>query len=116
MKQTSATIIDSALYVRVPEQQRPEVMLKRMLVRAGMATSTEKKVKDLTLVFCRRKNLDGDGNDILLGLKKRGFGMGKWNGESRRKYRRTEFFAGTSVCIAVIAPTSTYYVIKLHKV
>jgi 8-oxo-dGTP diphosphatase / 2-hydroxy-dATP diphosphatase len=30
--------------------------------------------RDYTLVFCRR------GDDVLLGMKKRGFGMGKWNG------------------------------------
>jgi ADP-ribose pyrophosphatase YjhB (NUDIX family) len=35
--------------------------------------------KDYTLVFCRRKAEDGTG-EVLLGMKKRGFGVGKWNG------------------------------------
>lgn len=35
--------------------------------------------KDYTLVFCRRTNSDGQ-NEIMLGMKKRGFGAGKWNG------------------------------------
>lgn len=35
--------------------------------------------KDYTLIFCRRTNSDGR-NEILLGMKKRGFGVGKWNG------------------------------------
>lgn len=51
----------------------------------GVAKTTEKKTKDLTLVFCRKKSdLTPSGtadNEILLGLKKRGFGEGKWNGE-----------------------------------
>lgn len=51
----------------------------------GVARNTEKKTKDLTLVFCRKKSdltpSGTAGNEILLGLKKRGFGEGKWNGE-----------------------------------
>jgi ADP-ribose pyrophosphatase YjhB (NUDIX family) len=35
--------------------------------------------KDYTLVFCRKVSLDGK-REILLGMKKRGFGIGKWNG------------------------------------
>jgi 8-oxo-dGTP diphosphatase/2-hydroxy-dATP diphosphatase len=35
--------------------------------------------KDYTLVFCRRINENGD-KEILLGMKKRGFGVGRWNG------------------------------------
>lgn len=35
--------------------------------------------KDYTLIFCRRENSDGQ-REILLGMKKRGFGVGKWNG------------------------------------
>ena len=35
--------------------------------------------KDYTLVFCRRTSDDGQ-KQILLGMKKRGFGVGKWNG------------------------------------
>lgn len=35
--------------------------------------------KDYSLVFCRREDSDG-GKEILLGMKKRGFGAGKWNG------------------------------------
>lgn len=70
-------------------------------VGEGLTTrNTEKKIKDLTLVFCRRKtkatsntttdatadvkNEVKNGNEILLGLKKRGFGEGKWNGEPSR--------------------------------
>lgn len=41
-----------------------------------------KPLKELTLVFCRRVKEDGS-KEILLGLKKRGFGKGKWNGEYR---------------------------------
>lgn len=49
----------------------------------------DKTIKDLTLVFCRRTITDSEGDanpicrrdEILLGLKKRGFGEGKWNGE-----------------------------------
>eukprot|EP01038_Epipyxis_sp_PR26KG_P005132 gene5132-7148_t len=39
--------------------------------------------KDYTLVFCRRRianNGENNCNEILLGMKKRGFGVGKWNG------------------------------------
>jgi 8-oxo-dGTP diphosphatase/2-hydroxy-dATP diphosphatase len=35
--------------------------------------------KDYSLVFCRRTVANGD-NQVLLGMKKRGFGVGKWNG------------------------------------
>ena len=35
---------------------------------------TDRKYKLLTLVFLR------DGSKVLLGMKKRGFGAGKWNG------------------------------------
>lgn len=41
--------------------------------------------KEYTLIFCRRRQLPLDSseapsNQILLGMKKRGFGVGKWNG------------------------------------
>jgi len=57
-----------------------------------------KPEKDYTLVFCLRRapssvfeqaqegdagdNMDfsADGNQVMLGMKKRGFGAGKWNG------------------------------------
>ncbi|KAG5174920.1 7,8-dihydro-8-oxoguanine triphosphatase-like protein [Tribonema minus] len=42
------------------------------------ALPQEKQPQDLTLVFCRRRTADGP--EILLGLKKKGFGTGKWNG------------------------------------
>ncbi len=35
--------------------------------------------KDYTLVFCRKTSNEGK-REILLGMKKRGFGIGKWNG------------------------------------
>jgi 8-oxo-dGTP pyrophosphatase MutT (NUDIX family) len=35
--------------------------------------------KEYTLVFCRRLGQNGS-REILLGMKKRGFGAGKWNG------------------------------------
>lgn len=35
--------------------------------------------KDFSLVFCRRICADGT-KEVLLGMKKRGFGVGKWNG------------------------------------
>ena len=35
--------------------------------------------KSYTLIFCRRETPSGF-NEILLGMKKRGFGTGKWNG------------------------------------
>ena len=35
---------------------------------------TDRKCKLLTLVFLR------NGSKVLLGMKKRGFGVGKWNG------------------------------------
>ncbi|CAN0403706.1 unnamed protein product, partial [Ectocarpus sp. 8 AP-2014] len=82
--------------------------LKRHSERAGAMASvspsvatesdSKKSVKDLTLVFCRRTrrisdtaseggggggssgDSDHDANEILLGMKKRGFGEGKWNG------------------------------------
>ena len=39
---------------------------------------TDFEEKDYTLVFCRRKS--PTGNEILLGMKKRGFGCGRFNG------------------------------------
>lgn len=36
--------------------------------------------KDYTLVFCRRTNPETEASEVLLGMKKRGFGVGKWNG------------------------------------
>ncbi|CAN0261386.1 unnamed protein product, partial [Ectocarpus fasciculatus] len=67
---------------------------------AATETDSKKSVKDLTLVFCRRirrssdtgseggggggggssGDSDDDAKEILLGMKKRGFGEGKWNG------------------------------------
>ena len=35
--------------------------------------------KEYTLVFCR-KELEGGKRAVLLGMKKRGFGAGKYNG------------------------------------
>ena len=37
-----------------------------------------------TLVFCRRKNSENE-EEVLLGMKKRGVGMGKWNGNHLQK-------------------------------
>lgn len=53
-------------------------------VRMAMTAET-KKVKDLTLVFCRRV-ADCGTKEILLGKKKRGFGLGKWNGEDSLRF------------------------------
>jgi ADP-ribose pyrophosphatase YjhB (NUDIX family) len=36
--------------------------------------------KDYTLIFCRREHPIEGTKEILLGMKKRGFGVGKWNG------------------------------------
>lgn len=36
--------------------------------------------KDYTLIFVRRTNSETGKRQILLGMKKRGFGQGKWNG------------------------------------
>jgi 8-oxo-dGTP diphosphatase/2-hydroxy-dATP diphosphatase len=36
--------------------------------------------KDYTLVFCRRLHPETGEKQILLGMKKRGFGQGRWNG------------------------------------
>ena len=37
--------------------------------------------KEYTLIFCRREDPNNIGSkEILLGMKKRGFGVGKWNG------------------------------------
>lgn len=36
--------------------------------------------KRLTLLFVRRTNSDTGAKEVLLGMKKRGFGQGKWNG------------------------------------
>ncbi|CAN0505072.1 unnamed protein product, partial [Ectocarpus sp. 12 AP-2014] len=65
---------------------------------AATESDSKKSVKDLTLVFCRRTrrtsdtgsegggdggssgDSDDDSKEILLGMKKRGFGEGKWNG------------------------------------
>mmetsp|Transcript_4760 Transcript_4760/g.7223 ORF Transcript_4760/g.7223 Transcript_4760/m.7223 type:complete len:163 (+) Transcript_4760:50-538(+) len=41
--------------------------------------SPPQEEKEYTLVFCRRKLSNGD-QEVLLGMKKRGFGVGKWNG------------------------------------
>ena len=40
---------------------------------------SEMQEKDYSLVFCRRECPDGT-KEVLLGMKKRGFGVGKWNG------------------------------------
>ena len=45
-----------------------------IIMDAGTNTLKEVKKKVLTLVYIR------DDENILLGLKKRGFGTGKWNG------------------------------------
>ncbi len=45
----------------------------------GNEEPVEVMEKDYTLVFCRKNTTDGD-REILLGMKKRGFGRGKWNG------------------------------------
>ena len=39
----------------------------------------DRKVKLMTLVFLRRENISGS-TEFLLGMKKRGFGVGRWNG------------------------------------
>lgn len=39
-----------------------------------------KPSKQYTLVFILRKDDDDDSRSVLLGMKKRGFGTGKWNG------------------------------------
>lgn len=36
--------------------------------------------KRLTLLFVRRANPETGAKEVLLGMKKRGFGQGKWNG------------------------------------
>ena len=36
--------------------------------------------KRLTLLFVRRTNPETGAKEVLLGMKKRGFGLGKWNG------------------------------------
>lgn len=55
----------------------------------GGARPESKPEKDYTLVFCvKRENGDFDPNDldysknslVMMGMKKRGFGVGKWNG------------------------------------
>jgi len=38
------------------------------------------KTKVLTLLFVRRMNPTTGVKEVLLGMKKRGFGLGKWNG------------------------------------
>lgn len=40
---------------------------------------SEKEEKEYTLVFCRKCMENGD-KAVLLGMKKRGFGAGKYNG------------------------------------
>jgi hypothetical protein len=40
-------------------------------------TNSKMEEKSYSLIFCRRKNPAGH-NEILLGMKKRGFGTGKW--------------------------------------
>jgi 8-oxo-dGTP diphosphatase/2-hydroxy-dATP diphosphatase len=45
------------------------------------ANNKMKKIQeDTTLIFCRRSNPETGKREILLGMKKRGFGAGKWNG------------------------------------
>ena len=39
-----------------------------------------KQEKDYTLVFCIRHNLETNNKEVMLGMKKRGFGQGKYNG------------------------------------
>jgi 8-oxo-dGTP pyrophosphatase MutT (NUDIX family) len=43
------------------------------------SNNTRMEEKSYTLIFCRRKNSTGL-KEVLLGMKKRGFGTGKWNG------------------------------------
>jgi 8-oxo-dGTP diphosphatase / 2-hydroxy-dATP diphosphatase len=42
-------------------------------------TTDSMEEKDFSLVFCRRESSEGH-RELLLGMKKRGFGIGKWNG------------------------------------
>lgn len=39
-----------------------------------------KQEKDYTLVFCIRQNPETNSKEVMLGMKKRGFGEGKYNG------------------------------------
>lgn len=50
---------------------------ERLHSRSGsVSMAATQPIKDLTLLFVRRVNANG-GKEILLGLKKRGFGKGK---------------------------------------
>jgi 8-oxo-dGTP diphosphatase / 2-hydroxy-dATP diphosphatase len=60
-----------------PRQRMSSVDEQRALGAQGEVAHIVKE-KDYTLVFCRR--VSPNGNEVLLGMKKRGFGMGKWNG------------------------------------
>eukprot|EP01039_Chlorochromonas_danica_P006145 gene6145-6767_t len=48
---------------------------------SSVESSSPWSERDYTLVFCRRFKQDNpQEKEILLGMKKRGFGQGKWNG------------------------------------
>lgn len=63
------------MFVFLPDflQLTPSVLLQIHRYSASSSMSITSR-KELTLVIIRR------GTEILLGMKKRGFGAGKWNG------------------------------------
>jgi len=53
---------------------------RHMTADSSIAPPPALKTKVLTLLFVRRTNPTTGAKEVLLGMKKRGFGIGKWNG------------------------------------
>lgn len=59
--------------------------------------------KDYSLIFCRRiAAKDAAKFEILLGMKKRGFGCGKWNGFGGKVLHCTLLLENRFNCRAVL--------------
>lgn len=69
----------SFVYIPLRTNRVPNRQLKSPLFSSKPDLNLSMEEKDYTLIFLRRTELNGQKR-ILLGMKKRGFGVGKWNG------------------------------------
>lgn len=70
-----------SLFIRPPVTTLQKSHFHRLPTQLDIAgrMSAIYSEKDYTLIFCRRLSESGEG-EVLLGMKRRGFGVGRWNG------------------------------------